>query len=182
MKKFVTMLLVLVMVLSLAACGGNSGSSSSGSSGADSSAPSGGTDAQEPAGSGKTYTVGICQLAPHVALDAATEGFIDALNEKLPGQVDIQNKNAAGDSPTCATIINGFVSNGVDLIMANATAPLQAAASATNTIPVLGTSITLTSLAIAAIAGIALNAVLPGKDYQFGSDVTQGRSADFGRY
>ena len=86
--------------------------------------------------------VGICQLAPHVALDAATEGFIDALNEKLPGQVEIQNKNAAGDSPTCATIINGFVSDGVDLIMANATAPLQAAASATNSIPVLGTSIT----------------------------------------
>ena len=45
-----------------------------------------------------------------------------------------------------------------------------------------GTSITLTSLAIAAIAGIALNAILPGKDYQFGSDVTQGRSGDFGRY
>ena len=45
-----------------------------------------------------------------------------------------------------------------------------------------GTDITLTSLAIAAIAGIALNAILPGKDYQFGSDVTQGRSGDFGRY
>ncbi|MEY8403703.1 uracil-xanthine permease family protein [Oscillospiraceae bacterium 44-34] len=44
------------------------------------------------------------------------------------------------------------------------------------------TSITLTSLAIAAIAGIALNAILPGKDYEFGSDVTQGRSGDFGRY
>ncbi|MCI8552688.1 MAG: uracil-xanthine permease [Lawsonibacter sp.] len=43
-------------------------------------------------------------------------------------------------------------------------------------------SITLTSLAIAAIAGIALNAILPGKDYQFGSDVTKGRSGDFGRY
>ena len=45
-----------------------------------------------------------------------------------------------------------------------------------------GADITLTSLAIAAIAGIALNAILPGKDYQFGSDVTQGRSGDFGRY
>ena len=45
-----------------------------------------------------------------------------------------------------------------------------------------GTDITLTSLAIAAIAGIALNAILPGKDYEFGSDVTQGRSGDFGRY
>ena len=45
-----------------------------------------------------------------------------------------------------------------------------------------GATITLTSLAIAAIAGIALNAILPGKDYTFGSDVTEGRSGDFGRY
>ena len=43
-------------------------------------------------------------------------------------------------------------------------------------------SITLTSLAIAAIAGILLNAILPGKDYTFGSDVTDGRSTDMGRY
>ena len=50
------------------------------------------------------------------------------------------------------------------------------------TFEVGGASITLTSLAIAAIAGIALNAVLPGKDYEFGSDVTDGRSGDFGRY
>ena len=45
-----------------------------------------------------------------------------------------------------------------------------------------GASVTLTSLAIAAIAGIALNAILPGKDYEFGADVTKGRSGDFGRY
>ena len=134
--KLTALLLALVMALSLAACSGTS---------LDSAAPNESKatpeNSNEPAGDVK-YVVGICQLAPHVALDAATEGFIDALNEKLPGQVDIQNKNAAGDSPTCATIINGFVSDGVDLIMANATAPLQAAASATNSIPVLGTSIT----------------------------------------
>ena len=134
--KLTALLLALVMALSLAACSGTS---------LDSADPNESKatpeNSNEPAGDVK-YVVGICQLAPHVALDAATEGFIDALNEKLPGQVDIQNKNAAGDSPTCATIINGFVSDGVDLIMANATAPLQAAASATNSIPVLGTSIT----------------------------------------
>ncbi len=45
-----------------------------------------------------------------------------------------------------------------------------------------GTAVTLTSLAIAAVAGILLNAILPGKDYEFGSDVTEGRSGDFGRY
>ena len=50
------------------------------------------------------------------------------------------------------------------------------------TFEVGGTHITLTALAVAAIAGIALNAILPGKDYEFGSDVTQGRSGDFGRY
>ena len=134
--KLTALLLALVMALSLAACSGTN---------LDSADPNESKatpeNSNEPAGDVK-YVVGICQLAPHVALDAATEGFIDALNEKLPGQVDIQNKNAAGDSPTCATIINGFVSDGVDLIMANATAPLQAAASATDSIPVLGTSIT----------------------------------------
>lgn len=141
--KLTALLLALAMSLSLAACSNSSGDSNSQAPEStapveESTAPS---EAAEPAG-GEKYVVGICQLAPHPALDAATEGFIDALNEKLPGQVDIQNKNAAGDTPTCATIINGFVSDGVDLIMANATAPLQAAASATNTIPVLGTSIT----------------------------------------
>ena len=146
--KLAALLLALAMSLSLAACSNPgaensvSAGSQSGESDAPSSAPSAApAESSAPAGGGK-YVVGICQLAPHVALDAATEGFIDALNEKLPGQVDIQNKNAAGDTPTCATIINGFVSDGVDLIMANATAPLQAAASATDSIPVLGTSIT----------------------------------------
>ena len=134
--KLTALLLALVMTLSLAACSGTDLDSADPNE--SKAAPE---NSSEPAGDVK-YVVGICQLATHVALDAATEGFIDALNEKLPGQVDIQNKNAAGDSPTCATIINGFVSDGVDLIMANATAPLQAAASATNSIPVLGTSIT----------------------------------------
>ena len=80
--------------------------------------------------------------------DAATQGFIDALNEALPGQVKIEEKNASGDSNSCATIVNGFVSEGVDLIMANATAALQAAASATSDIPVLGTSITAYGVAL----------------------------------
>ena len=56
--------------------------------------------------------------------------------------VKIDLQNAAGDSNTCATIINGFVSGNVDLIMANATDALQAAASGTSDIPILGTSIT----------------------------------------
>ena len=76
-------------------------------------------------------------------MDAATQGFKDALTEKLgEGNVKFDEQNASGDSANCATIVNGFVSNNVDLILANATAPLQAAAQATADIPVLGTSVT----------------------------------------
>ena len=89
-----------------------------------------------------TYEIGICQLVQHVALDQATEGFMDALEEKLGDKVSFDLQNAQGDSPTCSTIANSFVSNDVDLILANATAPLQSAAAATTDIPILGTSIT----------------------------------------
>ena len=70
---------------------------------------------------GQTYLVGICQLVQHVALDAATQGFRDALTEKLGDAVTFDEQNASGDSNTCSTIANTFVSNGVDLIRANAT-------------------------------------------------------------
>lgn len=90
----------------------------------------------------KTYTVGICQLVQHDALDAATQGFKDALVEELGDAVTFDEQNAQGDSNTCSTIINSFVSNDVDLILANATPALQAAAAGTDTIPILGTSVT----------------------------------------
>lgn len=86
-------------------------------------------------------TVGICQLVQHEALDAATQGFKDALTEKMP-DVEFDEQNAAGDAATCVTITSKFAADGVDLILANATAPLQAAVSATADIPILGTSIT----------------------------------------
>ena len=88
------------------------------------------------------YTVGICQLVQHPALDAATQGFKDALVKGLGSDVVIDEQNASGEATNCSTIVNGFVAKNVDLILANATAPLQAAASATSKIPVLGTSIT----------------------------------------
>ena len=89
------------------------------------------------------YTVGICQLVQHPALDAATQGFIDALKQELGEEnVEIFNENASNDPATCTTIVNNFVNKKVDLIMANATPALQAAVSATTTIPILGTSIT----------------------------------------
>ena len=90
----------------------------------------------------ETYTIGICQLVQHDALDAATQGFMDAVTEAMGDRVTFDVQNASGDSNTCATIVNSFVSQGVDLIMANATAAVQAAATATYDIPILGTSVT----------------------------------------
>ena len=104
--------------------------------------------AEAPAESGKTYTVGVCQLVQHEALDAATQGFIDALKEELGDAVTVDVQNASGDSVNCGTIVNGFVSKGVDLIMANATPALTAAVSATADIPILGTSITAYGVAL----------------------------------
>jgi len=89
------------------------------------------------------YTVGVIQLVTHDALDAATQGFIDALNAEMgEGVVEVDVQNAAGDSNTCATMANAFVADEVDLIMANATPALQAAVAATADIPILGTSVT----------------------------------------
>ncbi len=87
------------------------------------------------------YTVGVVQLVQHVALDAATQGFIDTLKAEFGDKIEIINENASNDPATCTTIVNNFVSKKVDLIMANATPALQAAAQQEN-IPVLGTSIT----------------------------------------
>ena len=114
MKKFVALLIAALLLLSVPAL----------------------------AESEKTYTVGICQLVQHVALDAATQGFKDALTEKLGDKVKFDEQNASNDSANCITIINGFLAENVDLIMANATPALQAAQAATADTPILGTSVT----------------------------------------
>ena len=116
MKKVIAIVLAVMMLCAVTACGGESADD--------------------------TYTVGICQLVQHPALDAATQGFKDALTEALGDKVKFEEGNASNDSANCATIVNGFVSGGVDLILANATPALQAAASATDSIPVLGTAVT----------------------------------------
>ena len=95
------------------------------------------------AADGDKYTIGICQLVQHEALDAATQGFKDEVTKELgEDAVTFDEQNAQGDSNTCSTIINSFVSNNVDLILANATPALQAAAAGTADIPILGTSVT----------------------------------------
>jgi len=89
------------------------------------------------------YTVGICQLVPHPALDAATQGFKDALVAELGAEnVEFLTENAGNDPAVCTTIVTNFVTKKVDLIMANATPALTAAVNGTDTIPILGTSIT----------------------------------------
>ena len=138
MKKALSLAMAAAMTVGLAACGSTASSTAAAdSTPAASTAESEETSAAEST-DGKVYTVGICQLVQHEALDAATQGFKDALTEKLgEGNVKFDEQNASGDSANCTTIVSGFVSTGVDLILANATAPLQAAAQATADIPVL---------------------------------------------
>ena len=149
MKKLLALMLALGMTVSLAACGGSTDSADTTASESETTEESTDAaeteetaDAAEASGDG-SYVIGICQLVQHEALDAATQGFKDAVTEALGAEnVTFDEQNASNDSATCATIINQFVSNNVDLILANATAPLQAAAQGTDTIPVLGTSVT----------------------------------------
>ena len=115
MKKILAVMLAALLLVSMTACAGS--------------------------GSGK-YTVGICQLVQHDALDAATKGFQDALTEALGDKVVFDVQNASGEPANCTTIVNKFVSSKVDLIMANATPALVAAKEATDQIPILGTSVT----------------------------------------
>ena len=111
--KILTLALAVVMALTMTACG-----------------------------SGPKYSVGVCQLIQHPALDSATEGFKAALEEKLGDEVFIDVQVAGGDTATCSPITNNFAANQYDLIMANATAALQSASASTADIPILGTSIT----------------------------------------
>ena len=121
MKKVITLLVLLVIFSAMAFAGGST----------------------EKAAEKKTYNVGICQFVQHVALDAATQGFKDAIVAELGAEnVKFNEGNASADMATVTTIINGLVSDKVDLILANATPPLQAASAATGDIPILGTSVT----------------------------------------
>ena len=135
-------MMAAAMTMGLAACGATA-STDTAASAADAASTADTASGTEAAADSKVYRVGICQLVQHEALDAATQGFKDALVEALgEGNVKFDEQNASGDSANCATIVNGFVSSNVDLILANATAPLQAAAQATADIPVLCTSVT----------------------------------------
>ena len=114
MKKLLSILLVILMVTTLTGCGEKRAK----------------------------FVVGICQFVQDEPLDKATQGFMDALKEELGDEVTFINNNGSGESANCSVICNDFVTDKVDLIMANATPALQTAVSATGSIPILGTSVT----------------------------------------
>ena len=151
MKKIIAMMLLVFMLMSLTACG---------------------TAAQSDDG---TYVIGICQIMVHNSLDDATQGFKDAVVAGLgEDHVVFNHRDAGGEFTNCGTIMDGFVAEGVDLILADATAPLQAAQSATSEIPVLGNAVTdyATALNIAdyhgTVGGNALRLAAAGAAEQHG--------------
>ena len=121
MKKLICLVMALVLCLGLVACNQQTGNDTT-----------------------ADFTVGICQLMEHESLDKATNGFQDALTEELQkaGKTVKFSEQVAGEASLCTTVINTFTASNVDLIMGNATPALLAAANATTTIPVLGTSVT----------------------------------------
>ena len=130
MKKIISLTIAVLMLVSMLAGCGSSASTPNETATADAAS--------------KEFTVGICQLMVHDSLDQATQGFIEALTAEVEAsgntvKIDTQ---VAGEAGLCTTVINTFTAKKVDLIMANATPALLAAANATTTIPVLGTSVT----------------------------------------
>ena len=150
MKKLLVVLLSVLILMSLTACG--------------KSQPADG--GEEPGDEEKVFHIGVVQLVQHAALDAATQGFVDEVTREFP-DADIVVLNASGDSANCSTISQGYVNDGVDLIMANATPALQAAVSATADIPILGTSVTEYGVAL----GIENFNGLPGNNVSGTSDL-----------
>ena len=121
MKRVLAIITSALILLSLCACNANPKYNSAGE---------------------RIYTVGIVQLMQHVALDQATQGFQDALKDKLGDRVTFDVQLASGEPTNCTTIVTKFVNSNVALSMGNATPAVIAAKEATSTIPIIGTSVT----------------------------------------
>jgi putative ABC transport system substrate-binding protein len=161
LSKLFALLMAVVMTFALTACT----STKSGTAGTTTATAS--SDTSTASSTGKVYKIGIVQLVEHQALDAATKGFEQALVDKLgEGNVEFDFQNAQGESTNCSTIATKFVSDKVDLIMANATPALQAAAAATGDIPIVGTSVT-----DFVSAGVADSNDAPGSNVTGASDL-----------
>ena len=145
-KKLGIIALVAVMLLAVGCESGGSGSGS----------------AQD-----DVYNIGVIQLVEHSALDNATAGFVEVLEQELGDKVNIEIQNAQGEIPNCTTIATKFVNDGMDLILANATPAAQAAAQATSEIPIVGTSIT-----DYVVAGLVDSNEAPGRNISGTSDLS----------
>ncbi|MGJ9458309.1 ABC transporter substrate-binding protein [Oceanobacillus sp. CF4.6] len=122
MKKLL-ILMVAVAIITLAACGSDDEADSGSSEGGD------------------TYKVGATQIVEHPSLDAAYEGFKDALADAgLEVEYDFQS--AQNDQNNVKPISDGFVADDVDLIFANSTPSALGALQATSDIPIVFTSVT----------------------------------------
>jgi len=160
MKKFLALTLALLMSFSLVACSGDSETGTTAAA----------DDQQETvSGDEESYSVGIVQLMQHVALDQATQGFQDALKEKLGDKVSFDVQVAGGETTNCTTIVTKFVNDQVDMIMANATPAVIAAKEATADIPIIGTSVTDY---VAAEAAIVASNEAPGGNVTGYSDLS----------
>ena len=169
MTKAAAVSMAAVMAVMMAGCGSSTSNDTqaadtSAEAAADTSA-AGDTDT-EAAADGTTYKIGLLQLVQHDALDKCNEGFIAALDASgISYEVDQQN--AAGDTPTCTTIAQKFVNDGDDLIFAIATGAAQACAAETEDIPIV-----LTAVTDPAGSGLVDTNEAPGGNVTGSSDLT----------
>ena len=169
MTKAAAVSMAAVMAVMMAGCGNSASNDTqaadtSAEAAADTSA-AGDTDTGA-AADGTTYKVGLLQLVQHDALDKCNEGFIAALDASgISYEVDQQN--AAGDTPTCTTIAQKFVNDGDDLIFAIATGAAQACAAETEDIPIV-----LTAVTDPAGSGLVDTNEAPGGNVTGSSDLT----------
>lgn len=132
-KKLLAWILTGVTALSLmTGCGDTK---------ADTAVGNGSETAKTASASDEVYQIGVLQLIQHEALDQANEGFVKAL-EDAGIAYELEQQNASGDQSACVTVAEKFVNDKKDLIYAIATSAAQAAASATDEIPIVGCAIT----------------------------------------
>lgn len=118
------------------------------------------------AGDEKTYKIGVLQLTEHAALDASNQGFVAALDDSGISY-EIDQQNAQNDQSACQTIAAKLVADGDDLILAIATPAAQAAAAETEEIPIVVTAVT-----DPADSGLVASNDAPGGNVTGTSDLT----------
>lgn len=142
MKKNWLLLFIIAIftAIVLAACGTSDDSNGSAEDNKDATEEQGSSE-EEASEDGETYVIGATQIVEHPSLDAAYEGFQQAI-EDAGLDVEFVFQTANGEPSNAATIANNFVADDVDLIFANSTPSAQTALQATTDIPIIFTSVT----------------------------------------